>query len=155
MAQQRLSRPMRSSRVPRLPSNLTINALTSMLAPTSTAVSSFIPSSSTAVASSVPSTAVIFVPPPPIVSVPPPPLVSVPPPPLVSVPPPPTPAPVTTTAVVQPRPIARIRSSSRWPEPMDLDPPGIFVETPYIPPPSQWPEPMELDPPGIYVAVDY
>ncbi|CAI2175985.1 8905_t:CDS:2 [Funneliformis geosporum] len=38
---------------------------------------------------------------------------------------------------------------------MDLDPPGIFVETPFIPPHSQWPEPMDLDPPGIYVAIDY
>ena len=37
---------------------------------------------------------------------------------------------------------------SWWPEPMDLDPPGLLVFTPlnlrFDLPPSRWPEPMEF-----------
>ena len=56
-----------------------------------------------------------------------------------------------------PRPIcmAHSRFLPRWPQPMDLDPPGTIVFTPlslnFDLPASRWPEPMDLDPPGLMV----
>ena len=71
----------------------------------------------------------------------------------VSVPPPSTPVPIPSRPILPPpRPIRQPRSISRWPEPMDLDPPSgeIIYSSSHLQPSSWWcPEPVDLDPSGL------